>query len=196
MKKIVLAGMIALASVSCKKEKITTQPQPPVTNPVMQYLELGNRAIPFGQHSIVDVDRDGQDDLLFSTMLVGDPIHQLDRRMYFVSSSTQTKLLQNNDNQSPVLNKNDQVMLLHPGYQWLEVTSLLLAEKVVPVQGNSFWRGLWQEANHQYLPIQVHRTNQTFQGWVELSFDKTQERMILHKAALSTEPDKTVRAGI
>jgi len=46
------------------------------------------------------------------------------------------------------------------------------------------------------LPVQVLVNNQRFNGWVELSFDMSAEKIILHKAAISKLPERGVIAGV
>lgn len=194
MKKILIPALAVLLLAACKKTEIT-QPPVPVPHPLMQYLDLHNESIRFGQIKKIDINNDGTDDFLVSTLLVGDPILERDRRQYYISSSTESRFLQDGTNQSPVLNKGDQVMLQHTGYNWLEVTSLLLAEKIVPMTGNPSWQGAWKQANHHYLPVQVKKNGNIFHGWIELSFNTTLEEIVLHKAAICTDAGKTIKAG-
>lgn len=193
MKKQILVSMAVLTLAACKKTE-TVLPQEP--HPVMQYLDLQNSTISFGQIKKIDVNSDGTDDFLVSTLLVGDPILERDRRQYYISSSTESRFLQNANNQSPVLNRGEQIMAHHPGYNWFKVTSILLSEKIIPMVGNPFWQGSWKQANHQYLPVQVKKNGSIFHGWIELSFDTAQEKLTLHKAALSSEANKTIKAGV
>src|SRR5439155_20250618 len=97
--------------------------------------------------------------------------------------------------ESPMLQKGDSIALSHPGYNLWEISSIVLAEKIIDNNGNH-WEGLWKNADHQYLPVQVEKNNKLYHGWIELSFDTTREVMILHKSAISTEENKTVKAGI
>jgi hypothetical protein len=43
--------------------------------------------------------------------------------------------------------------------------------------------------------VQVKKGGQAFLGWIEMSFDKEAEKLILHKAALSTIANKEIKAG-
>jgi len=195
MKKIYSLALAVLLLAACKKEK-TTQPETPVPHPVMQYLDLHDESIGFSQIKIIDINNDGTNDFLVSTLLVGDPILQRDRRQYYISSGTQSRLLMDGNNQSPVLIKNEEIKLQHPGYGWFEVNSLLLAEKIVPMIGNPFWQGNWKAVSHKYLPVQVKKNGNIYNGWVELSFDMVQEKIVLHKTAVCTEAGKTIKAGL
>lgn len=192
MKKVLSLALAVLLLAACKKPKPS---QPGFPHPQMQSLDLHDESIRFGQIKKIDINSDGIDDFLVSTLLVGDPVLERDRRQYYISSSTESRFLQDGNNQSPILNKGDQIMLQHPGYGWFEVTSLLLAEKIVPMIGNPFWQGAWKQANQHYLPVQVKKNGSIFNGWIALSFDTMQEKIILHKAAICTEAGRTIKAG-
>lgn len=194
MKKICSLVLSVLLLAACKKEK-ATRPGTPVPHPLMQYLDLHDQSIGFGQVKLVDINSDGSDDLLVSTLLVGDPILERDRRQYYISSGTQSRLLMDGNSQSPILGKDDEIKLQHPGYNWFEVNSLLLAEKIVPMTGNPFWQGNWKAVSHKYLPVQIKKNGDIYNGWIEISFDTASEKVILHRAAVCTEADKTVKAG-
>jgi len=194
MKKICSIALAVLLLAACKKER-TSQPEISVPHPVMQYLDLHDESIGFGQVKIIDINNDGTDDFLVSTLLVGDPILERDRRQYYISSGTTSRILQNTNSESPILTRNDEIKLQHPGYEWFEVNSLLLAEKIIPMIGNPFWQGSWKNVSHKYLPVQLKKNGSVYNGWVELSFDMVQERIVLHKAAICTEAGKPIKAG-
>ena len=45
------------------------------------------------------------------------------------------------------------------------------------------------------MGVQVEKEGKVFQGWIELSFDQAAQKLVLHRAAISREPGKTIRAG-
>lgn len=191
MAKPLIPAIIILIFSACTKEEIKI---PPVSHPVMHYTNLQNAEVfPF-QARAVDIDSDGVNDFLFGVLLVGDPILQRDRLQYFAYSKVNTNLLSNEQDQSPVLNKEDLISVTHQGYQWFEVSAIVLAEKITTMTG-SFWEGLWKNASHKYLPVQIKRSDKLYHGWIELSFDTVAEKLFLHRAAISTEANKTVKAG-
>jgi hypothetical protein len=103
--------------------------------------------------------------------------------------------LNNQADESPMLNKGDSISKIYNGYDWWEVSFIVLAEKIIDNNG-SRWDGLWKNADHKYLPIQVEKNQKLYHGWVELSFNTAEEKLILHKSAISTEADRTVKAGV
>lgn len=190
MKLIMTAVIIAFFCSSCSKEHSV----PPVPHPVMHYKNLQNAAVSYSHPAFIDVDDDGVNDFSFGVILVGDPLLQRDRLQFLANSKVNTLLLNNEQDQSPVLNKNDSVAVVNPGYQWFEISSIVLAEKITTMTGFS-WEGLWITAAHKYLPVQLKKGEQFYNGWIELSFDTANEKLILHRAAISTERAKTIKAG-
>ena len=58
-----------------------------------------------------------------------------------------------------------------------------------------YWDGIWKRASHHFLPVQVTRNGKTYNGWMEISFDMSGDKLVLHKAGISTENDKEIKAG-
>jgi hypothetical protein len=192
MKMIYGLAALLLLLQACKKDKTV----PPVlTIPVMHYLQLNDEPLPFGQIRKIDIDGDGTYDFRFSTLLVGDPVLERDRRQFYASSGILSSLLSDPNNETPVMNKADPVYLQHDGYEWFEASSIVLAENIVPARGVSFWRGNWKNTSHKYPGVQVKKNGNIYNGWIELSFDTPLEQIILHQAAIAVEPGKTVHAG-
>jgi hypothetical protein len=194
MKKI-LVLLLPVLLIACEKE-ICFRPLPP-GNPQMRYTNLGNASVNFTRHESVNLDGDNVVDLLFSTMLVGDPVLRRDRRQYYVNAEFNVFLLTNNQEQTPVLNYGDAITINdHPGYHWFNASSVLLAEKIVEETGASHWEGNWKNANHKFIPVQLRKNNLRYNGWVEASFKTGTEELILHRAAVATEAGKTAIAGL
>jgi hypothetical protein len=193
MKKIALIALVCFALFACQKEPVIVPPVVP--HPEMRYIDLHDAEVGFHQEKAVDVDADGATDFFFGVILVGDPILERDRLQYYAMSGVKCNLLNDAGDQSPVLNKLDAISKTHPGYTWWEISHILLTEKIITFT-ESHWEGLWKNANHQYLPIQVERDGKLFHGWIELSFSTATEKLILHKAAISVIDDKAVKAGV
>ena len=191
MRKFFLFAIPVLFFYSCKKDAIVPKPS---THPVMRYKDLQNAEVAVSYSQSVDIDNDGTKDFAFSVLLVGDPILQRDRLQFIAHSKIDDNLLNNDEDQSPVLNRYDLISETHQGYQWYEISAIVLAEKITTMT-NVFWEGLWKNASHKYLPVQIKRNNKLYHGWIELSFDTASEKLILHKSAISTEAGKDVKAG-
>jgi hypothetical protein len=194
MTKYLLIAVVTVSLIACGKEKPLV-PAPVSSGPVMAYKDLENQEVKYGQYQYVDLDNDGTRDFLFNVQLVGDPILQRDRIQFYANSGIKRNLLNNDVDESPMLNKGDSISKRHVGYNWWEISSIVLAEKLVYASGSS-WEGTWKNADHKYLPIQIEKNGKLYHGWIEISFSIAEEKLILHKAAISTEEDKGIKAGI
>jgi hypothetical protein len=194
MTKYLFIAVVAVSLIACGKEKPLT---PPAVSPqpVMAYKDLENQEVKYGQYQYVDLDNDGTRDFLFNVQLVGDPMLQRDRIQFYANSGIKRNLLNNDVDETPMLNKGDSISKRHVGYNWWEISSIVLAEKLVYASGSS-WEGIWKNADHKYLPIQIEKNGKLYHGWIEISFSIAEEKLILHKAAISTEEDKGIKAGI
>lgn len=186
----------AFLIVACTKNPVIPKPEPPSTaHPQMLYTDLKNAEVYYNQPQFVDVDHDGLKDYSISVLLVGDPILQRDRMQFYAHSGIKRNLLNNDIDESPMLNKSDSISKYHPGFKWWEISSIVLAEKITDYNG-SYWQGLWKNADHKYLPIQIEKDRKLYHGWIEISFKTDEQKLILHRSAISMEEDKTVLAGI
>lgn len=197
MQKIFLATLltILLFGAACKKNGVIT---PPISRPEeIDYLdffnrEIRNNTVPF----MADLNQDGVYDVRFGTQLVGDPVKQTDRLQYRVSSNIFTKLPVNSNEEVPVFNAGSIIPLNDAeGFRWFQLSSVVLAQKVTAVNPPVYWEGNWKTAAKKYLPVQVLKNNLRFNGWIELTVDTTNEKLILHRAAISRLPEVPVKAG-
>ena len=192
---IIIAVVAIFGLSSCNK---TTDPAPAPPVQGMDVTELGNREIKYNTGSIVlDLNKDNKLDLVFGVLLVGDPISKIDKRQFTVVSGLETKLPVNEGEETPVLVKNDTVFNDNfRGYNWFEASSITLIERLETVGGGITWRGNWKDISRSYLPVQVMKNQQRFNGWVEISTNIAKEAIILHRAAISKIPEKNILAGL
>ena len=192
MRYILIAVLFCLALISCSK---TTCEFPPYVDPQMAYIDLNGAIVSYQQRSkVLDIDGDGKTDFGFGVQLLGDPVLQRDRLQFLVYSAPKCNLLNDANDQSPVLGKMDRISIKHPGYDWWEISAIVLAEKIITNTSTS-WDGAWRNAEHNYLPIQIEKEGKFYHGWIELSFSMAEEELILHRAGISKEEGKTVFAG-
>ena len=187
----IIALILGLVLASCTKSSYME----PVVTPEMDYTDLANVEVSQGSVKSVDIDGNGSSDFVFNVILVGDPILQRDRLQFYANSKVKTNLMVDELEQTPLLEKNALISLNPAGHQWFEISAIVLAEKISTVAGAIYWDGLWKNANHHYLGVQVEKEGKIFQGWIELSFNQAAQKLVLHRAAISREPGKTIRAG-
>jgi hypothetical protein len=193
MNKLLLLAFTLFLFSSCEKNPVCEEPENPYAR--MHYTDLQNFEVKYGTYKRVDVDGDGTTDYSFETLLVGDALGQRDRLQFYANSKIETYQPVNESEQVPQLSAGEMVRMQYPGYTWYEITAIVLAEKITPVTGQPYWDGQWKTASHKYLPIMIRKNGQRFYGWVELSFDTAAEKMILHRAAISIEAEREVKAG-
>jgi len=163
--------------------------------PKMSYKNLADTAIVFGRGASFDMDGNGTKDIYFGTQLVGDPIEKHDKKQWLVVSSFNTNLPVNVNENIPVINANDNIPIEDfSGYSWYNASEIVLAQKIITLTG-SYWDGQWKEASHRFVPLQIKTENHRYNGWVEISFNATGEKLILHRAAICSTPDVAIEAG-
>ncbi len=189
-------ALIILLISSCRKDN-SDEPQDPGNQlPAMLYTDLHNRELKFQQSQSIDLDQDGTIDIAFSTWYIGDPVEKEDEVLFFASSYVHSNLLVNDNNGSPAFNPGDIIPVNnYPGYHWYQVSQVEMALKNTPVSGPPYWEGNWKQVSHKYLAIQIVKENKRYNGWIEVSFDTADEKMVLHKSAVSKESEKAVSAG-
>ncbi|HTQ28042.1 MAG TPA: hypothetical protein VMI35_07940 [Puia sp.] len=168
----------------------------PSNLPPMNYSDLTGQQISFGGRADVDLDGDSIIDVRFSTLLVGDPLAQIDKEKYFAESRGGCLLpLDTNDN-APRMNLGDRILAADfSGHSWLSAASVELVQKVKSAPGSHHWEGKWAGSNHNYLPVQVRKNGQPYNGWIELSVDSMDEKIILYRAGISKIAGREVEAG-
>jgi hypothetical protein len=187
MRIVSILSLLVLV-ISCRK----TCPEVPVpTSPKMMYSNYNDTAVRFQRFASLDLDSNGRKDIFFNTQLVGDPVLQQDKYQWMVNSSFHTNLAVNNQEHIRIMNKGEEIETANRnGYSWFNASSILLAQKIISVNQPPFWDGLWKDASHRYIAIQVKRGTSLFNGWIEISFDSSGERVIVHRAGISTERDQ------
>jgi hypothetical protein len=145
----------------------------------------------------MDLDEDGFYDAFFDVQLVGDPIAKVDKMQWLFVTDINVRLAINAQEESPVKRRLDILPLEDfDGYEWYGLNELNLFERVETATGSISWRGNWRQAVRQYLPVQIVKGGKRYNGWFEVTADTPGERLIVHRAAISTEPEKPVRAGL
>ena len=190
-----IAVAVSLLLLSCKKESTPIPPAEPA--PGMEYITIGDSVIRYGNKIILfDFDGDGFSDLKFGVVLVADPVEQKVKHQFRVASGISTKFAVSDMLGVPVMNKGEQVPLDNfNGYEWWLVSSVILMQRIEDINGAITWEGQWKGAIKKYLPFQLIKNGKPHTGWAELTVNTNEEKIILHRVALSKEPEKLVRVG-
>lgn len=193
MFRFIILLAAALFVISCNK---VVEPEEEFL-PKMNYINLSDTALSFGDRPIIfDLDGDGQNDIRFNTLLVGDPVNQVDKRQWYAYGYPTTNLAINDDDKMPVLPYMQDIPVTNfSGYTWYNANQVLLVQRIEGSTGQPYWEGDWKNANHHYIPIQIIRNNALYSGWIEVSFSTNNQKLILHKAALCKEENRLIKAG-
>ncbi|RYD93270.1 MAG: hypothetical protein EOP50_11385 [Sphingobacteriales bacterium] len=195
MKKTLLPLLLLLSFAACKKAPLDGTVSPTdVSLPAMRSIDLHDAIVHAGQTQAVDLDGDGAVDFRFKMQLVGDPLLQVDKHQFCVTSGIQRNLLVNEQDETLPFGAATTIAPTQPGFNWYEVGLSVLAEKIV---GNTetWWDGLWKTAQHRFLAVQVQRGDLRYMGWIELSMDRANEKLVLHRAALNLSPNVAIVTG-
>ena len=191
--KLFLAVAVAtLLLMSCKKDDVVITPQP-----TMEYTNLHDSVVRYAQPPVLfDFDEDGFSDLKFGVILVGDGALGQNKRQFRVSSGIHSKLAVNTLEQVPVMSIGDSIPLSNfNGYEWWLVSSVIMVERVENTAGQVWWQGHWQGAVKKYLPFQMIKNEHRYNGWVELTVNVQEGKIVLHRLAMSKVPEKVIKAG-
>lgn len=191
---LIFTGGFITACTKKSQEVPAAQPQPVVE---MVFTNLNDYEIVYRKRGLtLDVNKDGISDLFFGVQLIGDNINKVDKRQYVVYSSLFTALPVNSNEQVIPMNSNDIIKInSFNGSNWYEASEVVLIERYEYENGTILWRGNWLDKEKKYLPFQFLKNNQRYNGWIELTADKTGERLVLHRMAISKESEKDVKAG-
>lgn len=184
---------------SCKKETIVKPPaaiQPPVEE--MLYTNLNNRLVKYMQPGIwIDLNKDNRPDVLFEVMRTGDHINKFDRFLFNIITSIRVNVPVSSNEQIPVFLKNTIIPLGDfEGNNWYGGSEISLISKTLFDNGSIAWHGNWLTAKQAYLPLQIIIEGKRHSGWIELTADQQNEKLILHRAAISKSPEKIIKAGL
>lgn len=192
-----LAVLIVVLSPACRKSDLEKKaPLSPTYTSKIKYKNLGNVQVAFNKSYGCDIDGDGIRDFFITTDLIGKPAEQTDCRSYFFTGAFFTYSPVNDNEETPLLNEGDTIgKTIYVNHNWYNASNLLLAEKVITMSGNDFWRGKWKEASHQYLAFAIEKNEKKYYAWLELSFVQNPGVVILHRAAIAEEAEKYILAG-
>jgi hypothetical protein len=194
MTKLIVFCATVIVFGACKKDPAPAPP-PPTPHPKMRYTNLNSRPVPFGGLHRIDMDGDNNLDVTFSTILVGDPLAEVDKEQYIVTTPLHASLLVNDQEETPVFNLGDSIKIEgHRQSLWYNASSVILAQKIIGFS-SEHWEGNWRNTERKYAGLQIEKNGLRYNGWVELSFSTTLNQIILHRAAIAEEAGKPVRAG-
>jgi hypothetical protein len=187
---ILAAAIVIQGNIGCSKSVVDELP-----HPEMQYTDLRDLEVKFNQHKLLDLDANGTGDFLFNTMHIGDPVLKRDRLLFSAYSFVETRLLVDDQNNTPQFSTGSRIGPGYSSHNWYEISQAEMVQKIIPEKGQQSWDGNWKNAEHNYLGVQIHRDGRLYTGWIEISFDTANEKLVLHRAAVSKVAGQSIKAG-
>lgn len=197
--KILFAFLIPLLLLTAcsKREAISDKPVPGKDAPEMLITDLKNAEVKDKKSQAIDLNLDSKTDLVFATWYIGNPNEKEDEILFFAGSGIESSLFVGGENDSPVYRKNEPIPVAPAnGFDWYIVAQAEMAKKNIGMTGDPYWEKSWRDASHKYLAVRILKDGQFYYGWVEVSMDKANSRLILHSAGISKVAGKPVKAGI
>lgn len=193
-KRYITAFAVSIILLSaCRKDKAT----PPIVLPAQKLIEtnLNDAEIKQGKPAILlDLNKDGTKDFIVGTLLVGDPIFQLDKLQFIISGSIESNLPVNADEEVPVMNNGETIPVANfNSYMWYQLASVVLMQKITSMDVPVYWLGNWKNATRKYLPVQLVKNGKRFNGWILISADTAGGKLILHSAAIAENPETDIK---
>jgi hypothetical protein len=184
--------LLGLAFSSCHKDPVQV---PDSTTAHMKYVDFHDLELPFGKGLSIDLDEDGLKDIFFSSILVGDPLEQADKRQFIFGTSPTTFSPVDDNEETPALTAGRLISATSfPGHHWYNA-NVILAQKIIKENIPDTWFGNWKDKSHQYIVVRVDQQSEPHYGWLELSFDIPGEKIVLHRAGLCKEAGREINAG-
>ena len=192
MKRLLPFLSVLILLYACKKNNDL----PP--EPTVEYINLNNVEVKDGVFQRVDLDDNNTQDFTFTTRIITDPALNQTKFQFLVISRLDAYLLLTTGTQSAKkFMKGDSIRTVaSPGSSWAAFSLVIMTQKITPASAAPYWEGEWKDASRHFLPVKVtKRSGEVHTGWIELSMDIANEKMILHKAAISLEPEQDLKAG-
>jgi hypothetical protein len=163
----------------------------------MQYTPLANKEVVANQQQQIDIDGDQRVDFSIEAKVTTDAL--VETISFEISSSQKNYSFIEHNNENglvtiPALNLGDTILTVCKGNkQWKASKNMLLVKKIYSFSDDeTIWEGNWKAAQNKYLPIQVSRNGGYYNGWIELSVDALNDKIILHRAALINFSDRDI----
>ena len=180
-----LAALLLMAA--CRKSSKES-------NPPYQHRSLGDVEVKYLKPYSLDIDQDNEDEVYFVVGLVNDA--EGTHARFTAYSLLSAKVLSREDS---VLKQNEgdpvPVVPHHP-HEWSAAANFM-CELLLPAANplDTTWRGDWVGVNRKYLGVQFMKGTEACLGWVAVSVDTANDRMVLHDCAWRPLKAGTVHAG-
>lgn len=160
----------------------------------IEHMDLNDTSFTYLKPFSLDVDHDGMNDFNFTTALyAGSGESQIN---FLISSLGQHRVaLDTVTEKIPVYTEGDVIGATLPFHQQWDALASYLGEKRYYGSTDSVWFGDFVRADQPYVAFSLYKNVEPYFGWIQLTFDTVQARVILHEYAYRTEPNRAIKAG-
>ncbi|MEJ2004619.1 MAG: hypothetical protein P8X57_06580 [Cyclobacteriaceae bacterium] len=143
-------------------------------------------AFEFGKSFNLDIDRDGNNDFMFTTVIIPD------------GSDIQTKYMVNAIGENEVLSIDGSTAINENGMDVSELGNVKWTEnasEIIAQHENGTWTGTWSGDRDQYIGIKLVKDGKSYNGWVKVSIDQENAKAFVQGYAINRAPNGEIAAG-
>jgi hypothetical protein len=183
MKQLVTLSIYSLLIISfssCEQEE--------AVQPSIKYVDLNDNKASQSQSFSLDIDGDGDTDFLFTTLLTAG--ESGDQRQFVIAPARANQVFEI-AGRVGVLEVGQEIA---PGNPFDKNVQPMVIKRIANT-GTS-WSGDWREVSNKFIGIRfVLRDQMYYYGWIRVSFDQTNEQLIIHDYAYRTALNLSIKAG-
>ncbi|NUM79345.1 hypothetical protein HUU42_00965 [bacterium] len=166
----------------------------------IEYVDLNDTTFAYLKPLTLDVDRDGAADFNFTTSLsAGSGESQINFLM--TSIGAHRVAFDTLAEKIPVYSEGSEIGNVLPPHQQWDALANYLGEKHYYGSTDSVWFGDFVMTEKPFVAFSLYKNVEPYFGpvpyfgWIHLTFDTVQARVILHEYAYQTEPNISIKAG-
>jgi hypothetical protein len=140
----------------------------------------------FGNSFSLDVDRDGNDDFMFTTIFVPGEANMHSK--YLVNAIGENEILSVDG--STAINEDGMSISELGNVNWSRGDS-----EIIEQLDNGSWNGTWSGDRDQYIGIKLIKDGKSYNGWVKVTIDQENATAFVEGYAINRVPNGSIVAG-
>jgi len=180
MKQLIILSMIIISFASCEQDE--------GVQPSIKYIDLNDITAGQSQSFSLDIDKDGDTEFLFTTLLTED--QSGDQRQFIILPARANQVFEITGRVG-VLRAGQEIA---PGNPFDKNLQPMIVKSIT--DGSVTWSGDWKDVDSKFIGIRFRLTDQEYYyGWIRISFDQANEQFIIHDFAYRTTLNIGIKAG-
>jgi hypothetical protein len=160
-------------------------------NSAVRYVNFGNASVAYNEPLSVSLDSDTLNEVAFTTSLIAGGGFS---ETQFIANSIGAQKFQAVSDTIVRLNAGESIGFIPSAPRsWDAFANLLTSYRVTAV--DSLWSGGWKDGTKGYIGVQLNDDGVLRYGWIALTMDTVQSRLVVHDGAYRTAPDEPIDAG-